>query len=141
VSSLIVGVHAWLRWFILLAGAVACVRSVLGWARGSAWSRLDDRLSLAFAVSIDIQWMIGMVLYLGVSALGVRALASEGAGILRSPELRFWALVHPVLASGALALAHAGRIRMRTISVGPARHRTAALFFGGALALLAVLVR
>jgi hypothetical protein len=137
VSSVILSVHAWLRWLILAAGAAATLRSVAGWARGSAWTAFDERLSLAYAVSMDVQFVIGGALWLGASALGVQALASEGLrGVASSPKLRFWVALHPILASAALGLAHAARIRMRSITSGPARHRIAALLFAGALALL-----
>jgi hypothetical protein len=49
--------------------------------------------------------------------------------------LRFWAIAHPLLTVGALALAHAGRIRMRGLSA-TARPRVAAGFFSAALVLL-----
>jgi hypothetical protein len=140
VSAFIVSVHAWLRWFILLAGAAATARALLAWRRGSAWSVLDARLGRAFAVSLDVQWVIGLALFGGASLLGGRALASEGLGILASPELTFWAILHPLLASAALALVHLGRIRMRS-RVGAARHRTAALSYGAAMALLVMAVR
>jgi hypothetical protein len=137
---LIVTVHAWLRWFILLAGAAATARALVAWWRGRAWSALDARLGRAFAVSLDVQWVVGLVLYGGASLLGGRALASEGLGVLSSPELAFWAILHPLLASAALALVHVGRIRMRSLA-GAARHRAAALSFGAAMALLVVAVR
>jgi hypothetical protein len=141
VSSLILAVHGSLRWVILGAGAAATLRSALGWARGSAWTALDERLSLAFAVSADVQLVIGAALWLGASALGLQAVASEGVrGVASSPELRFWVALHPILATAALALAHAARIRMRSISSGPARHRIAALLFASALALLGVAI-
>ena len=140
-SALTTALHSALRWVVLAAGVLAIVRFTAGWFRGSAWSRLDDRLTLAFAVSLDVQWVVGLVLYLGVSVLGGTALASEGLGIVRSPELRFWALVHPLLATAALALAHAARIKLRSVTAATARHRVAALSFGGAVALLVAAVR
>ena len=140
-SEVTIALHSALRWVVLAAGVLAVVRFTAGWFRGSAWSRLDDRLTLAFAVSMDVQWVVGLVLYLGMSVLGGTALASEGLGIVRSPELRFWAIIHPLLATVALGLAHAARIRLRSVTAATARHRVAALSFGGAVALLLAAVR
>lgn len=139
-SSLLISVHASLRWFILLAGGAATARALLAWWRGSAWTALDARLGRAFALSLDVQWVVGLVLYGGVSLLGGRALAAEGLGVVRDPSLGFWAILHPVLATAALALVHLGRIRLRPLA-GLARHRTAALSFGAATALLLLAVR
>jgi hypothetical protein len=135
VYALVVGLHAWLRWLILLLGVAATARAGLAWSRGRAWSRVDDRLGLFFAVSMDVQFVVGVVLHLGVSAMGVLAIASEGAGILGAPVLRFWAIAHPLLTVGALALAHVGRIRMRGLPAA-ARPRVATLSFAAALVLL-----
>lgn len=140
-SPLIIATHSALRWIVLATGAVAAVRFTIGWLRGSGWYRLDERLTLAFAVSLDVQWVVGVVLYLGVSVLGVTAVASEGLGIVRSPELRFWALVHPLLATAALAVAHGARIKLRSVTAPAARHRLAALSFAGAVALVVAAVR
>lgn len=138
---LTIAVHSALRWVVLAAGVVAVARFAVGWLRGSGWSRLDDRLTLAFAVSLDVQWVVGLVLYLGVSVLGMTALASEGVRVVRSPELRFWAIVHPLLATAALAIAHGARIRLRSVAAPTARHRLTALSFGVAVALVVAAVR
>jgi hypothetical protein len=139
VSAIVLTAHSWLRWLVLATGAVASLRAALGWARARPWTALEESLSLAFAVSLDVQWVIGGVLFLGASVLGATALASEGIReVATTPELRFWVLVHPVLGTGALALAHAARTRMRGVADGVARHRLAGLSFGAAVALLLV---
>jgi hypothetical protein len=140
VSPLLSSLHAWLRWALLLAGAAASARCLHGWARGRAWSRLDERLGLAFAVGLDVQFTLGAVLYFGFSLIGARAIAAEGVAIVHDPVGGFWAILHPLLGTGALALAHLARIRMRTVTSGPARHRLGALLFGGALGLLVLAV-
>lgn len=137
-SSLVHTAHAVLGWLALAEGVAAFLRSSLGWARRRDWTPLEDRLGLAFAVTLDVQFLFGLALWLGVSVLGVQALGSEGLEVVRSPELRFWVVIHPVLMTGALALAHAARIRLRRTPAGPARHRVAALLLGGALALVGV---
>lgn len=139
-AALLVSLHLWLRWVVLAAGAVACARFAVGWLRGSAWTRREDGLSLAFAVAMDLQWTLGVAVWLWPSVLGLQAVLSEGAGVLADGHLRFWAVLHPVLATAALALGHAARIRIRRLAPGPARHRTVAIRFALALALLVAAV-
>lgn len=129
-------IHSWLRWAVLLAGLVAIVRGIAGWSGARGWSRRDDRLASLFTMTLDVQVVLGLLLYFFLSPFTTAALDDFGAA-MKNPGLRFWAVEHVFGMLIGVALAHIGHARIR--KAAPARkHRLAAIFFG--LALLAILL-
>ena len=129
----ILAVHSWVRWLVLISGVLAVARALRA-GRG-AWSAADDRAGFWFVMLLDLQVVIGLLLYTWLSPITHEAFASMGAA-MKSSSLRFWAVEHVFGMVVALAFAHIGRVRIRKAE--PARRRkVAAIFFG--LALLALL--
>lgn len=129
--------HNLLRWAVLALGLWAVLRAVLGWARASAWSPLDRKAGLFFTIALDIQILLGLLLYFAFSPLARAALADFGAA-MASVDLRFFALDHPLEMLAAVVLAHLGSALSRKASQDKARHRRAAIFY--TLSLAAVLL-
>jgi len=129
--------HNLLRWAVLALGLWAVLRAVLGWARASAWSLLDRKAGLFFTIALDIQILLGLLLYFAFSPLARAALADFG-GAMASVDLRFFALDHPLEMLAGVVLAHLGSALSRKASQDKARHRRAAIFY--TLSLAAVLL-
>lgn len=89
-----------------------------------------------FVILLDLQMLVGLLLYFWLSPLTVAALQDFG-GAMRSPMLRYFAIEHVVGMIIAIALAHIGRARVRK-APEHRRARTAAIFYG--LALAAILI-
>ena len=128
--------HSLLRWFVILAGIWAVARAIGGLRAGRAWNGTDDKAGLLFTVSLDVQILLGLLLYLVLSPITTGAFHDMGEA-MRNGYVRFWVVEHVAAALVAVALAHVGRIRLRR-AAPDAKHRRAILFFG--LALAAVLV-
>ena len=126
--------HSWLRWIVLVAGLLAFVSAVAGVSRKTPWRRTDDRLGFWFIVTLDIQILLGLVLYFALSPLTMGALRDFGAA-MKDSALRFWAVEHVTGMIIAAALAHIGRARTRRVE-SLRRHKLAAVFFGLALAVV-----
>lgn len=126
-------VHSWLRWVVLIAGLVAWGRSTFG---GGAWTRADDRAGFWFVTALDLQMLIGLLLYFLLSPYTAAAMHDFG-GAMKDPTLRYWAVEHAFGMTIGIALAHVGRARARR-GDERSRHRTVTIFFG--LALLAIAV-
>ncbi len=128
--------HSWLRWVVLLAGLLAVARAIAGRAGGKPWTAADDRGSLIFSIALDIQVLIGLLLYgTGISPI-MRVAFLNMAESMRDPSLRFWAVEHLTGMVVALGLAHVGRavIKRRKYPLG--KHQAAAMFFGLAMVLI-----
>ena len=130
-------VHSWLRWVVLLMGLLAIARAVAGRTSGRAWSGADDRTALFFTTSLDIQMLLGLVLYFALSPITGEGMRDMGAA-MSNAGLRFWTIEHPFGMAIGLALAHVGRARIRRTADAAGRHRVALIFF--TLAMVAILV-
>jgi hypothetical protein len=126
--------HSWLRWVVLIVAVAAAGKALAGWLGKRDWTALDDRLGLVFTIGLDLQFLVGLILYI-VSPLTQAAVQNFGAAMANS-VLRFFSLEHVVLMVVAIALAHVGRALAQK-ATGIARHRRAAIFYG--LALLVIL--
>ncbi len=111
--SVLVGLHSLWRWVVLLVMLVALVRGLLGWLRGGAWTDLDRQLTLATVGAIDIQALLGIIIWLGERRWG--------------GDDAFLSFIHPLVMIVALAIAHAGSARLRRETEPAAKHRWLAL--------------
>ena len=129
--------HSWIRWVVLLLGAVAFVRAASGRFTRRPWTPTDDAASRWFVISVDIQVLIGLVLYLFFSSFTMSAWRNM-AGAMADAVIRFWAVEHLVGMIAATAFAHVGRVRIRKSTDSTRKHFVAAIFFGLALVLMLV---
>jgi hypothetical protein len=134
--STVLLIHSWLRWAVILAGLFAIVRGMGGWSGVKAWTRIDDRAGFWFIATLDLQVLLGLVLYLFLSPLTTGAFDDFG-GAMRNSVLRFWAVEHTFGMIIGVALAHIGRARARKATAAK-KHRTTVIFY--VLALIAILV-
>jgi hypothetical protein len=88
-------------------------------------------------ILLDLQFVLGLLLYVWLSPFMQEAFADFGAA-MRNSGLRFFAVEHIFGMIVGIALAHVGRVRIRKAREDRRRHKLAAVFFG--LALLAILV-
>jgi hypothetical protein len=133
----ILAVHNVLRWIVLFLAIVAVVRAYLGWFGGRPWAEIDGRVGLFLTISIDIQLLLGIVLYVFLSPITQAALADFGAA-MGVGDLRFFALEHALIMGLLVVFAHMGRALSRRASEDTAKHRNAAILFS--LALLMVIL-
>jgi hypothetical protein len=128
--------HSWLRWLVLLAAAYALAKAIGGVRSRRPWTPSDDQAGRVFVTMFDVQFLIGLILYVALSPLTQLAFSDFGAA-MRQPDLRFWAVEHLTGMVAAAALLHIGRARTRKAAAA-SKHKTAAIFFG--LALFIVLL-
>jgi len=127
--------HSWLRWLVLLAGLAALARAFTGVNTRRPWTPLDDRGGMLFTAALDLQMLLGLVLYAFLSPVTQSAFVDMAAA-MRAAPVRFFAVEHPVGMIAAIALAHIGRVRIRKASDSESRHKRALGFFGLALLVL-----
>jgi mono/diheme cytochrome c family protein len=130
-------VHSWLRWIVVCAAAFALARASRSLVGARAWTSVDEKLSRVLLGLIDLQFSLGLLLYVFLSPMVQGAFADLKAA-MRSAPLRFFAIEHITAMVIAVALAHIGRARLRRASDDRKRHQSALL--GSAGFLLMVLV-
>ena len=130
-------VHSWLRWFVILSGIAALGGAVGGVTTRRAWLPIDNLRFSLFTHSLDLQMVIGLILYVFLSPVTRSGFESIPL-TMRDPILRFFVVEHLVGMVIAVVLANIGRARARRAADALARHRTV-LIFGG-LAMVALLL-
>jgi hypothetical protein len=127
-------IHSYLRWVVILAGLLAFGRAVSGSSGRKPWTPADDRAGFWFVTAIDLQMLLGILLYGFLSPFTRQAFGDFGAA-MKDPTQRFWVVEHIAGMLIGLALVHVGRVRTRRTD-SLRRHKVAAIFFGLALAAI-----
>jgi hypothetical protein len=101
------------------------------------WTAADDRGFLLFIIALDVQTLLGLILYVGISPVTAIAFQNLGAA-MRDPSLRFFVVEHAIGMLIAVALAHVGRVKVKKAADAHAKHRTTVVFV--ALAIIVMLL-
>jgi putative Ca2+/H+ antiporter (TMEM165/GDT1 family) len=128
--------HSYVRWIVVILASVAVVRALGGWLGRKEWTALDRRLGVFFSSSMDLQLLLGLILYIFLSPSTHTAFQDFGAA-LSNEVLRYWSLEHIGLMLVAVVLVHVGQTLSKRAGEARVKHRQAAIFFG--LAILIVL--
>jgi ABC-type transporter Mla maintaining outer membrane lipid asymmetry permease subunit MlaE len=134
---IILTLHSILRWVVLIAAIVAVVRALVGWLGKKEWTSLDDRLSIVLSASMDLQVLLGIILYVLLSPL-TRTVFQDFGAAMSDGLLRYWSVEHVFAMIVALILIHVGRATSGAAEEATKKHRRAFIFFG--LATLAILI-
>ena len=127
--SVLIVLHSWLRWFVLIAGVLAVVRALAGRATRRSWAPGDGTPGRWYTILLDVQVLAGLVLYIWASPITTAARANMAAAMANSAT-RFWLVEHAFGMIVALALAHVGRARGRRALTDRDKFGKAALFYG-----------
>jgi hypothetical protein len=123
--EILVTIHDIWRYAVLIAAVGALALSVMAFMGSREWDALTDRFSLFFTIAMDIQVLIGILVWI----------TDEQA---RRDTFLAW--VHPLAMLLAAGLAHAGRALSERAVGSEAKGRTAIIFFGGSLALILIAI-
>lgn len=120
--------HNLFRWLVLIAAIVAIAFAFAGWTGKKEWKKRDNLAGLLLTIFIDIQFLVGIILYAFVSPVTKAAFADFGAA-MKNEVLRFYAVEHIVIMIVALVVIHIGRSKSKKAATPVKQHRAAALFF------------
>jgi hypothetical protein len=130
-------VHSYLRWLVLFTALIAVVRSLTGMAQHRPWTPADDGAARRFGIVLDVQMLIGLILYFFLSPFTMAAWNDIGAA-MRDATLRFTVIEHQFGMLVAVVLTNIGRARIRKSGDSARRHRMALTFFGLALVIMLI---
>jgi hypothetical protein len=119
----------------LILAIVVVVRAFLGWFGSREWGERDRKLGSFFGISMDIQLLLGLLLYFVFSPLIRSALTNFGAA-MGSPDVRFFAIEHATSMFLAVIFAHLGSVLSRRAEGSQAQFKRAAIFYTLALILI-----
>ena len=135
--TFILAVHNIMRWIVIVLAIIALVRAYWGWFGKREWSLTDRKVGMYFSISIDVQLLLGLILYFGLSPITRAAIQNIGAAMAEA-GLRFFALEHLFVMLLAVIVVHIGTALSRKADDSMAKHRRAAIWF--TLAVLLIIV-
>ena len=128
--SIVLLLHSWIRW-VALVGAVGTTLGAL-----MRRERTAEGWSLVAMIGLDLQLLLGVLLYLVVSPNMAEIRAHFGEA-MQNGQLRFWAVEHVTAMLVAVVLAHVGRAIARNAPADKKRARLLIMFGIATLLILA----
>ena len=129
----VLAVHSWLRWLALVTAVGATFAALRGQVSGN--NSIADRWGIFAVTALDLQMLLGLILYLALSP-NMRPILENFGGAMKDPLLRFWAVEHIATMMGAVVLAHAGRVLARKAKTTEAKRTRLLACFGLATILI-----
>ncbi len=129
--------HSWLRWAVLLTALVAWLRAIAGKTARRPWTPQDELWGLLLTISVDLQFVVGLVLYVFLSPitrLGLRNFAAA----MQINVARFFTIEHVIGMVVGIALVHIARVKIRKTTDANRKHRLAMVLFGIALIVMII---
>jgi hypothetical protein len=127
--------HSWIRWIALVATVGAAFAAFRGKVEGP--SSIADRWAMVSMLALDIQMLLGLVLYFGLSP-NMQAILNNFGASMRRADLRFYAVEHISAMIAAVVLAHVGRVLARKAATPAAKRGRLLVTFGLAAVLIIV---
>jgi len=135
--NFVLAVHNVLRWIVLIFLIIVSVRAYWGWFGRREWTQTDTRMGRFYSISLDIQFLLGLILYFFLSPLTKTVFSNFGAA-MSAPELRFFGIEHILYMILAIILAHVGVATARRVEEPVVKHRRSAIWFS--LSFVAILL-
>jgi len=127
-------IHSWLRWIALVAGIAATFTAASDRSKTLTTGRAD-LWGMVLMMVLDIQLLLGLLLYLVLSPFTTEAMKNFGAA-MREPTARFFAVEHLTMMLTSVVLVHVGRVLARKAATPDAKRTRMMMAFGFATLLM-----
>jgi len=135
VYGVILIVHSWNRWLVLASAVGTLALAITGLSAGREWSKRDQRVTLTFVSALDLQALLGLLLYFVLSPI-IPKTGSEFKAAMHVSALRFFAIEHITMMVLALIVAHGSWVYAKRAPNSRARQRRVAWGVGVTLLLI-----
>lgn len=133
--EIVLFLHSWIRWFILVLGIVVIIKAYSGWFGNKPYQKGDNGMSAGFIGLLHLNLLLGLILYFFLSPLTEAAFNDFGAA-MKDSSLRFWAVEHILIMVIAVVVAQVGRIKSKRAVSAVAKHKTVAIWYTIAFILI-----
>jgi uncharacterized membrane protein len=120
--------HSGLRWIVLILALLAIVKAFMGMQKKSTFTNSDNKIGLMLISFMDIQLIIGLVLYV-FGPLGFKNIQNMGGEVMKNPYTRFFAMEHLVGMLIAIVVFHIGRSKSKKAIDDASKHKKAFIFY------------
>jgi hypothetical protein len=119
--------HSWLRWVALIAVFGVVLAAIRGKVEGT--QSISDRWGMVAMMALDLQLLLGLILYFVVSP-NMQEIRAHFGEAMQNPQLRFWAVEHLTAMIVAVVVAHVGRVLARKAKTPDSKRRRLLACFG-----------
>ena len=131
-------IHSILRWAIVLLGVWAVLSALFAVLSKRAYRSSDNKLSLFFMISCDLQLLLGLVLYF--TGMWFEKLKSGMGAVMKDPAERFFTVEHALMMIIAWLLVHVGRSMVKRADTDAQKHKRTLIYFGIAMIIILVMI-
>lgn len=126
--------HSHYRWLVFIFALVAIVLPFIN--QNDTISKKSKLPALIFMIVVDIQLLIGLILYFKFSPFGWSAFGEGMSYVMKNSEIRKIAVEHFTLMIFAWIMVHIGYSKVKKASSGAQIKKQSLIFFGIALVLI-----
>ena len=134
--TLTLATHNIMRWVVLILAIYALYRVFAGLFGKKEWGEADRKALSFYAISMDVQLLLGLLLYFVFGGWFGMVTSNMGA-VMSNSGMRFFAVEHFSVMLVAVILAHVATVMAKRGSTDRAKFRNGAIFV--TLSVLAVL--
>ncbi|MEO6541980.1 MAG: hypothetical protein ABIN74_13340 [Ferruginibacter sp.] len=131
-------IHNILRWAVLLFGVWAVISALGAVASKREYRNADNKLSLFFMISCDIQLLLGLILYF--TGMWFEKVKTGMGAVMKDPAERFFAVEHALMMIIAWLLVHIGRSMVKRGNTDAQKHKRTLIYFGIALIIILLMI-
>jgi len=131
-------VHGILRWAILLLGVWAVLAALSAVLTKRPYKSSDNKVSLFFMISCDIQLLLGLILYF--NGMWFTMLKTNAKEVMKDPASRFFSVEHALMMIIAWLLVHVGRSMVKRSDTDTQKHKRTLIYFGIALLIILAMI-
>lgn len=131
-------IHSILRWAVLLLGVWAVIAALSAVISKRNYRNSDNKSSLFFMLSCDIQLLMGLLLYF--TGMWFEKVKSGMGAVMKDPAERYFAVEHALMMIIAWLLVHVGRSMVKRADTDAQKHKRTLIFFGIALVIILVMI-
>lgn len=124
----ILAIHNVLRWVVILLGVLALIRSYVGFLGNRQWGNIDRKIGVFFSSAIDLQLLLGLILYFFLSTV-TRTVFTDFSAAMANDGTRFFVLEHVFFMILAVVFVHLGSILPRKVEQSKAKFARAAIWY------------
>lgn len=135
---IVLSIHNILRWLVIIFAVLALFRMYRGWLGRREWTKADDQAGMLFTIILDLQLLVGAILYFFLSPVTTAMLS--GTLSSRGPSVTFFGLEHVLVMLAAVIVAHIGRSMAKKAPDSTAKFRRAALWFSASVLMILIAI-
>lgn len=127
--TFLLNLHNIFRWVALIFIIYALFRTIKGLILNGSWNKADKKAGLFMIIGLDIQFLLGILLYIFYSPW-VKLFFNNIGDAMKSPLLRFYGVEHIALMLLSIILGHIGYATSKKDIEDKLKFKRISIFYG-----------